>query len=70
MFWEWIAQKGPSLLALLIGLGFVGVSFLYPQYRYFFLFIALVAIAYGCKQFRKHDTPFERREREMKRKQM
>lgn len=70
MFWEWIAQKGTSLLSFLIGLGFIGVSFLDPRYRYFFLCLAVVSIAYGFKQYRKHDTPFERHEREMKRKRM
>jgi hypothetical protein len=70
MIWEWIAEKAASLLAFLVGLGFVGVSFLEPKYRYFFLCLALVAFVYGCKQYRKHDTPFERREREMKRKQL
>jgi hypothetical protein len=70
MIWEWIAEKGASLLAFLIGLGLIGVSFLEPQYRYFFLCLSLIAIVYGCKRLKKHDTPFERREREMKRKQL
>ncbi len=70
MIWEWIAEKGASLVALLIGLGLIGVSFLDPQYRYFFLCVALVALAYGYRLYKKRDTPFERREREMKRKQM
>jgi hypothetical protein len=70
MIWEWVAEKGTSLLAFLVGLGFIGVSFLDPQYRYFFLCLAIVVIAYACKRYKKHDTPFEKRDREMKRKQM
>jgi hypothetical protein len=70
MIWEWVAEKGTSLLAFLIGLGCIGVSFLEPQYRYFFLCLAVLALIYGCKKYRKHDTPFERHEREMKRKQL
>jgi hypothetical protein len=70
MIWEWIAEKGASLLALLIGLVCIGVSFLEPQYRYFFLCLAVLAIVFGLKKYKKHDTPFERHEREMKRKQL
>jgi len=70
MIWEWIAKKGSSLLAFLIGLGLIGISFLEPQYRYFFLCIALAAIVYGYRQLKRHDTPFQRHEREMKRKQL
>jgi hypothetical protein len=70
MIWEWIAEKGTSLFAFLIGLGLIGASFLDPQYRYFFLCLAVLAIAFGCKRYKQHDTPFEKREREMKRKQM
>jgi hypothetical protein len=70
MIWEWVAEKGTSLLAFFIGLGFIGVSFMDPQYRYFFLCLAVVVIAYGCKRYTKHDTPFEKRDRETKRKQL
>ena len=70
MIWEWIAEKGTSLLAFLIGLGLIGVSFLDPQYRYFFLCIAAVSIGYGFKRLKKHDTPFEKQERDLKRKLM
>ena len=70
MIWEWIAEKGTSLLAFLIGIGLIGISFLEPQYRYFFLCVAVVSIWYGYRQLKKHATPFERREREMKRKQL
>ena len=70
MIWEWIAEKGTSLIAFLVGLGFVGVAFLDAQYRYFHICIALIAFGFGYKRLRKHSTPFEKREREMKRKQM
>jgi hypothetical protein len=70
MIWEWIAEKGTSLLAFLVGLGFVGMAFLDAQYRYFHLCIALMAVAYGYKLLKKRSTPFEKHEREMKRKQL
>jgi hypothetical protein len=70
MIWEWIAEKGTSLLAFLVGLGFVGIAFLDAQYRYFYLCIALIAVAYGYKLLKKRSTPFEKHEREMKRKQL
>ncbi len=54
-------------MAFVVGLGFIGIAFLYTQYLYFFLVIALLAIVYGFKQLKKHDTPFQRHEREMRR---
>jgi hypothetical protein len=70
MIWEWIAAKSASLMAFVIGLGFIGIASLYSQYRYFFLCLAVLAVAYGIKQLKKRDTPFERHEREMRRKQL
>jgi 4-hydroxybenzoate polyprenyltransferase len=67
---EWISQKGTSLTAIVIGLGFAAIAFVHSQYRYFYLCVAIVALVYGYKQFRRRDTPFERREREMRRKTM
>ncbi len=57
-------------MAFVVGLGFIGVAFLDSQYRYFHLCIAIIALVYGYKQFKKRDTPFERREREIRRKTM
>jgi 4-hydroxybenzoate polyprenyltransferase len=67
---EWISEKGASLTAFAIGLGFIGLSFLYGKYRYFLLCAAIVALIYGYKQFKKRGTPFERRERELRRKRL
>ncbi len=57
-------------MAFAVGLGFIGIAFLDSQYRYFYLCIAIIALVYGYKQFKKRDTPFERREREIRRKTM
>ncbi len=70
MLWEWLAVKGPGLAGFVIGLGFIVIGILEEQYRYFFLCIALLAIFYGYRQFRRQDTPFQRHEREMRRKQL
>jgi 4-hydroxybenzoate polyprenyltransferase len=67
---EWISQKGTSLMAIIVGLGFVIIAYLDSQYRYFYLCIAIVAFIYGYKQFKRRDTPFEKREREIRRKEM
>jgi hypothetical protein len=67
---EWISEKGASLTAFAIGLGFIGLSFLHSQYRYFHLCVAIFAFIYGYKQFKKRMTPFERREREIRRKRL
>jgi hypothetical protein len=66
----WISQKGTGLIAGFIGLLFVAFSFLYSPYRYFHLCVAIVAFAYGYRQLKKRDTPFERHERELRRKTM
>jgi hypothetical protein len=65
---EWISQKGTSLMAFVVGLGFIGIAFIDSQYRYFHLCVSVLAFIYGYRQFKKRDTPFERREREMRRK--
>jgi hypothetical protein len=67
---EWIAQKGSGLLAIIVGLGFIGIGYWNSRYRYFFLVVAIFALVYACKQLKKKDTPFERREREIRRKMM
>jgi hypothetical protein len=70
MIWQWIAEKSASMLAFVIALGFIGMGCYYSQYRFVCFCIALIAIAYGYKQLKKRDTPFERREREMRRKSL
>ena len=67
---EWIAQKATSLMAFIVGLGFIAVGLSYHQYMYFFFCLALIAFIYGYRQLRKRDTPFEKRERELRRKIM
>ncbi len=57
-------------MALFVGLGFIAVAFFYRQYMYFFFCLAIIAFVYGYRQFRRRDTPFERHEREMRRKTM
>ena len=70
MNWDWVAEKSTGLMSFLVGLGFVGASLLHGRYRYFYLFIALLAILYGFKQLKKHDTPFERHERDLRRRKL
>jgi 4-hydroxybenzoate polyprenyltransferase len=67
---EWISQKSSGLLAIIIGLGLLTIAFFNDQYLYFFLAAAILAFAYAYKQFKKRNTPFERHEREMRRKIM
>jgi 4-hydroxybenzoate polyprenyltransferase len=65
---EWISQKGAGITALIVGLVFTLMAFFDNQYRYFYLCIAILALIYGYKKIKKRDTPFERRERELRRK--
>jgi 4-hydroxybenzoate polyprenyltransferase len=64
----WISEKGASLMAFVIALALLAAAFAYSQYRYFFVCVAIVAFAYGYRQFRKQDTPFEKHERELRRR--
>ncbi len=67
---EWISEKGSSLICFAITLGFIGLSFIHSEYRYFHLVVALIALVYGLKQFKRRDTPFEKHERELRRKSL
>jgi hypothetical protein len=67
---EWISEKGSSLISFAIVLAFVGLSFFHSQYRYLYLVVALGVLMYGIKKFKKRDTPFERHERELRRKSL
>jgi 4-hydroxybenzoate polyprenyltransferase len=67
---EWISNKGERLLAIAAGLGFMIVALFNDRYRYFFLCVGIIAFVYAYKKFKKRDTPFERREREIRRKIM
>jgi hypothetical protein len=67
---EWISEKGAGLIAFVVGLGFIAIGFFDSQYRYFHLAVAIIAFGYGYKQIKRRDTPFERREKELRRKQL
>ena len=70
MIREKLAQKGTSLTAFFVALIFLVFAFFYIQYRYLHICIAVMAFIYGCRQFKRRDTPFEKRERELRRKTM
>jgi predicted membrane protein len=70
MIRDTLAQKGASLTAFFIALMFLVFAFFYIQYRYFHICIAVLALIYGYRQLKKRDTPFEKRERELRSKRM
>ncbi|HYK89042.1 MAG TPA: hypothetical protein VE398_09740 [Acidobacteriota bacterium] len=63
----WISEKAPGLLAVLVGLGFVGIAFFDAQYRYFHLAVAAISLYFGYKRISRQETPFQKRERELRR---
>jgi len=67
---EWVSEKSTGLMWLLVAVLFVAFAFLYDTYRYVHICVAIVAFVFACKQLRKRNTPFERREREIRRKNM
>ena len=67
MNFTWISEKSPGLLAVVIGLGFLGAAYLDAHYRYFHLVVAVVALYYGWRRISRQETPFEKRERELRR---
>jgi 4-hydroxybenzoate polyprenyltransferase len=64
----WISEKGAGLMGFVVALGLLVTAFVYSQYRYFFICVAVVAFVYGYRQLRKQDTPFEKHERELRRR--
>jgi len=67
---EWISEKGASLMAFLVALGFIGASLIFSHYRYLFIGLAICAFVYACRQFKKRHTPFEKHERELRRRRL
>jgi hypothetical protein len=67
---EWISDKGTGLLWGTAGLGLLAIAYFEAQYRYFYLCVALLALIYAYKQIVRRDTPFQRRERELRRKRL
>ncbi len=67
MIVNWISEKATGLLAVVIGLGFLGAAYLDDHYRYFHLVVAVVTLSYGIRRISRQETPFEKRERELRR---
>lgn len=70
MNYEWISEKGAGLTAFAVGLVLLVISYFESQYRYVFLVGGIIALYFGYKQLRKRDTPFQKRERELRRKRL
>jgi len=70
MNWQFVSQKAPSFTAFFVGLVFLALAALDVRHRYFHLSVVLVALFYGYRQWKKRDTPFEKRERELRRKNL
>ena len=70
MIREKLAQKSTSLTAFFIALLFLVFAFFYTQYIVLHICIAVLAIIYGFRQLKRRDTPFEKRERELRSKTM
>jgi len=64
----WISEKSTGLVAIVIGLGFLGIAYFDAHYRYFHLAVALIVLYFGYKRVTHQETPFERRERELRRR--
>jgi len=70
MLLQRLSQKGSSFIAFFIALVFLVLALLDVRYRYFFFCVAALGLIYGYRQFKRRDTPFERHERELRRKTM
>lgn len=70
MIWEILAQKSTSFIAFFFALVFLVFAVFDVQHRYFHLCVALLAFIYGYRKLKKRDTPFERHERELRRKDL
>ena len=63
---KWIVEKASALIAAAVALGFIAAAYFGRQYRLFYVAVAVLALLYSSRKFRKKDTPFERRERELR----
>jgi predicted membrane protein len=67
---EWISQKGTGLMMLIVALALIFMALFDSRYRYLYLCVAIFLLIYGYRKIKKRDTPFEKRERELRRKTM
>jgi predicted membrane protein len=55
---------------LIVALALIFMALFDSRYRYLYLCVAIFLMIYGYRKIKKRDTPFERRERELRRKTM
>ncbi len=67
---NWSANKLQGGCWIFAGLLVLIYAFYDATYRYVFLVAGIGLLLYGQHVFRKRETPFERRQRELKRTQM
>jgi hypothetical protein len=67
---HWGAKQNQGLTWLVVGLGFLGFSFIETDYRILWIVLGCGAVWYGQRLFRQGETPFERKQREMRRNQL
>jgi hypothetical protein len=64
---EWSTNRLQGGTWMLVGLLVLLWAFYEPDYRYVWLVLGVAMVVYGFKLFRKVETPFERRQREIRR---
>lgn len=67
---HWSANKIQGACWMLAGCLVLIYAFYDATYRYVWLVVGIVLIGYGQRVFRKVETPFERRQRELRRTQL
>jgi hypothetical protein len=67
---SWGAKQNQGLTWLVVGLGFLFFSFFETGYRILWILLGCGAIWNGQRLFRQEETPFERKQREMRRNQL
>ncbi len=67
---HWGARQSQGLTWLLAGVGLLAFSFFEPNYRILWIILGLGMIWNGQRLMRQVETPFERKQREMRRTQL
>ena len=67
---QWSANKIQGACWMLAGCLVLVYAFFDATYRYIWLVVGIALIVYGQRVFRRVETPFERRQREIRRTQM
>jgi hypothetical protein len=67
---HWGARQSQGLTWLVAGLGLLGFSFFETKYRFLWIIVGVGMLCNGRRLMKQVETPFERKQRELRRNQL